>query len=104
MDKKEFMYQKIDVLFVTSKIENCPLSVIEAKSYGIPTVTISKGGIKEIIRNRRDGLILNKKSSLEEIKNKILSLKKNYNFYKKNCLENSTNFELDNYIKFLKLF
>ena len=98
------MYQKIDVLFVTSKIENCPLSVIEAKSYGIPTVTISKGGIKEIIRNRRDGLILNKKSSLEEIKNKILSLKKNYNFYKKNCLENSTNFELDNYIKFLKLF
>ena len=70
------MYQKIDVLFVTSKIENCPLSVIEAKSYGIPTVTISKGGIKEIIRNRRDGLILNKKSSLEEIKNKILSLKK----------------------------
>ena len=104
MDKKEFMYQKIDVLFVTSKIENCPLSVIEAKSYGIPTVTISKGGIKEIIRNRRDGLILNKKSSLEEIKNKILNLKKNYNFYKKNCLENSTNFELDNYIKFLKLF
>ena len=98
------MYQKIDVLFVTSKIENCPLSVIEAKSYGIPTVTISKGGIKEIIRNKRDGLILNKKSSLEEIKNKILSLKKNYNFYKKNCLENSTNFELDNYIKFLKLF
>lgn len=102
--KKEFMYQKIDVLFVTSKIENCPLSVIEAKSYGIPTVTISKGGIKEIIRNRRDGLILNKKSSLEEIKNKILSLKKNYNFYKKNCLENSTNLELDNYKKFLNLF
>ena len=98
------MYQKIDVLFVTSKIENCPLSVIEAKSYGIPTVTISKGGIKEIIRNRRDGLILNKKSSLEEIKNKILSLKKNYNFYKKNCLENSTNLELDNYKKFLNLF
>ena len=29
--QKEFMYQKIDVLFVTSKIENCPLSVIEAR-------------------------------------------------------------------------
>ena len=102
--KKEFMYRKIDVLFVTSKIENCPLSVIEAKSYGIPTITVSKGGIKEIIRNRKDGLILNKDASLKEIEDKLLDLKKNYKFFKKNCLENSINYKLNNYRKFLNLF
>ena len=78
------MYQKIDVLFVTSKIENCPLNNDRSKElWNTYSYNFKRLIIKEIIRNRRDILILNKKSSLEEIKNKILSLKKNYNFYKK---------------------
>ena len=42
----------IDILFVTIKLENCPFTVLEAKSVGIPTVTISEGGISEIIKHK----------------------------------------------------
>jgi glycosyltransferase involved in cell wall biosynthesis len=102
--KKKLIYNKIDILFVTSKIENCPFNVLEAKSYGIPTVTTSKGGIKEIISNNKDGFIINNYNSEKIIINKFYHIWKNYNYFKINALNNSKNYSLDNYHKFLRLF
>ena len=82
--KKEKIYNKINLLFVTSKIENCPLSVLEAKSYGIPTITISKGGIKEIIKNYKDGIILDQNISIKKIEKNLINILNKLNFYKKN--------------------
>jgi len=90
-DKKN-IYKNIHLLIVTSPIENCPFNVLEAKSYGIPTLTISKGGIKEIIKNNKDGIILPQTTKLNIIKNKIIHIKNNYTFYSKNCFNNSKNF------------
>lgn len=95
--KKEIIYKKINLLLVTSKIENCPFTVLEAKAYGVPTVTISQGGIKEIIKNYKDGIILSKKTSIIEIEKKIFYLLKNYRFFEKNCLKNCKDYQLDNY-------
>ncbi len=95
--KKEIIYKKINVLFVTSKIENCPFTVIEAKAYGVPTITISQGGIGEIIKNYKDGIIINNKSSVKEIEKKFFFILKNYRFFEKNCLKNSKEFQLSNY-------
>ena len=101
--KKNEIYKKINVLFVTSEIENCPLNVLEAKSYGIPTITISNGGIKEIIQHNKDGFILDKNTSCDKIEDKFIKILNNYKFYGKNCLKNSKKFDVKNYEKFIKI-
>ena len=83
--KQENIYKKIDILLVTSPTENCPFTVLEAKSYGIPTVSISKGGIKEIVKNNHNGIIL-KNYDFDLIKNAIFKISKNLHKFKKNCL------------------
>ena len=67
---------------------------MEAKSYGIPTITISKGGIKEIIQNNKDGFILDKNTSYDKIEGKLIKILNNYKFYSKNCLKTQKNLML----------
>ncbi len=100
--KRDQIYKKINILFVTSEIENCPLNVLEAKSYGIPTITISNGGIKEIIQNNKDGFILGKNTSYVKIEDKLIKVLNNYKFYSNNCVKNSKKFDVKNYETFLK--
>ena len=103
--EKVHIYHNIQLLIVTSPIENCPFSVLEAKSYGIPTLTISDGGIKEIIMNNKDGIILPQTASLRLIKSKIIYIKNHYPFYSKNCFQYSKNFTSTRFKKkILKLF
>ncbi len=97
--KKETIYRKINILMVTSKTENCPLNVLEAKSYGIPTITISDGGIKEIIKNNRDGIILKKNIKRKKLVESINMIFNNYKKFEKNCVEESKKFYLENYKK-----
>lgn len=89
---KKNIYKKIHLLLVTSPIENCPFSVLEAKSYGIPTLSISDGGIKEIIQNKRDGILLSNDCSLKKIVENIFYIKKNYNFFSTQCINNISRF------------
>lgn len=88
---KKFIYTKIDILFVTSKIENCPFTVLESKSVGIPTITISEGGINEIISNNKDGILLKKNVNFHKIDKNIKNIIKNYNKFKSNCFKKSIN-------------
>ena len=81
------------MLLVTSPIENCPFTVLESKSYSIPTLSISKGGIREIIKNKKDGILLNNETSIENIEKNIMYIKKNYKFFSKNCYYNSKKFD-----------
>ena len=84
------IYKNIDLLLVTSPIENCPFSVLEAKSYGIPTlVYFTKGGINEIIKNNYDGIILNTKIKKIETVNYINKIKFNYKFFSNNAYINA---------------
>tara|TARA_Y100000741_G_C18254447_1_gene558416 strand:+ start:1002 stop:2036 length:1035 start_codon:yes stop_codon:yes gene_type:complete len=101
---KNKIYSNIDILFVTSKLENCPFTVLEAKSVGIPTVTISEGGISEIIKHKFDGIILKKNANISQISRAFKEIICNYKKYKKNCLINSKKFEFKKQEKILKLF
>ena len=92
------IYKHIHLLLVTSPIENCPFTVLESKSYSIPTLSISKGGIREIIKNKKDGILLNNETSIENIEKNITYIKKNYKFFSKNCYNNSKKFD----VKFLE--
>jgi glycosyltransferase involved in cell wall biosynthesis len=90
----EEIYNKIDLLLVSSPIENCPFSVLEAKSFGIPTlVYLTKGGIMEIITNNHDGIIIKKYVNNLRLSEYIEKIKNNYNFFSLNALSSSKNFD-----------
>ena len=79
-------------MLVTSPIENCPYTVLEAKSYGIPTLAyLTKGGINEIIKNNYDGFLI-KKNNINKLEKTFLKLKKKYKIYSKNSIKNSYNY------------
>ncbi len=84
------IYKNLDLLLITSPIENCPYNVLEAKTYGIPTlVYLTKGGINEIISNKYDGIIIKLPKNNFQL-NKIINLiKKKYNFFSRNAFSNS---------------
>lgn len=86
------IYKKIDILLLTSPIENCPFTVLEAKSYGIPTLSISKGGTCEIVKNNINGIVLKKNTDFKTIKNSLFKIKKNIKKFRKNCIKDRYNF------------
>ncbi|CAN1499877.1 RfaG Glycosyltransferase [Burkholderiaceae bacterium] len=55
------IYVGIDILILTSPIENCPYSVIEAKKFGIPTIAYGDGGLPEIVEHMQDGYLVKKR-------------------------------------------
>ena len=87
------IYNKIDLLLISSPIENCPFSVLEAKCYGIPTlVYLTKGGINEIVTNNYDGVIIKKYKNNSQLIKYIEKIKKNYKFFSINAFHNSKRF------------
>tara|TARA_B100000787_G_scaffold162965_1_gene144186 strand:+ start:791 stop:1828 length:1038 start_codon:yes stop_codon:yes gene_type:complete len=80
------IYKNIDLLLVTSPIENCPFSVLEAKSFGIPTlIYFTQGGIHEIVKNNFDGIIIKYDKKKLDITNHINKIKFNYKFFSQNA-------------------
>jgi len=93
------IYKKIDILLLTSPVENCPFTVLESKSYGIPTLSISKGGVSEIVKNNFNGIVLKQNYSLKDIKKSLFKIKKNIKKFNKNCIIDSLNFDEKVYFK-----
>jgi glycosyltransferase involved in cell wall biosynthesis len=90
---KPSIYNNIDLLLLTSPIENCPFNVLEAKSYGIPTLSIlTKGGVNEIIRDNFDGLIVNSEKKIINLSKSIDKIKDNYKFYSKNSFKEANKY------------
>ena len=87
---KSVIYNNIDLLLVTSPIENCPFSVLEAKSYGIPSlVYYTKGGVSEIVKNNHDGIIISSNKKTLKVINYINKIKANYKFFSYNAYMNA---------------
>ncbi len=99
---KTEIYENIDILLITSPIESLSFVALEAKSYGIPSVTCSKGGIREVIKNGYDGIYLDSNEP-EEILNALIKCRKNYKNFSRNSYKLSKNFNEDkNLNKFWK--
>jgi len=56
--EESLIYENIDLLVVTSFVENSPYVILEAKNYGVPSVAGRVGGIAEILSNNYDGLLI----------------------------------------------
>jgi len=65
--KKYQLYQNADVfVFPTFFDQECfPLVILEAMSFGLPVITTSEGAIPEIIKNEKNGFLINPKNPLE---------------------------------------
>ncbi len=92
-DKKK-IYKNSDIIIITSKVNNFPYVALEAKSYGIPVISSSKGDIKKIIKNDFDGYIHYTNSS-KVIIDLINRISKKYSKFSKNSVQRSKLFEIN---------
>lgn len=67
LDKKEWHELAIeyDIFLNTTKIDNTPVSVIEAMALGIPVVSTNVGGIPYLIDNHANGVLVPPQKPLE---------------------------------------
>lgn len=82
------IYSNIDVLVMTSKFENCPMVILEAKVRGIPCVVPNVGGIPEIVEDGVDGVIYQVYDT-QIITTAIKKIVEDYKTYSSNCLANA---------------
>jgi glycosyltransferase involved in cell wall biosynthesis len=57
-DKAFALYEGADIYLNGSKIDNQPLSLLEAFACGLPVVTTNAGGIPDIVSDKRTGLMV----------------------------------------------
>ena len=88
---KDNIYKHSDIVIITSPINNYPYVALEAKSYGIPVISCSKGDIKKIIKNNFDGF-LQPNCSEKDMVYMINQVIKNYESFSKNSVNNSKNY------------
>jgi glycosyltransferase involved in cell wall biosynthesis len=67
-----FAATAVDVFVNVSESEGLPVSIMEAMSYGIPCIAPEIGGIPEAIQHAKNGFLLPKEPTVEEIKHEIL--------------------------------
>ena len=98
--------REFDYLINTSDFEGFPNSVVEALSSGVPVIASqSFGGINDIIKNKKFGIIYNKKSDLKKTLDKILLKKITFKINKNIVYKHLNNFnEKKSTNKYKKLF
>ena len=96
--EKKSIYRNSDIIIITSKVNNFPYVALEAKSYGIPVISCSKGDIKKIIKNNYDGYI-SITNSTKIIINQINRILENYSIFSMNSVRRSKLFEINNACK-----
>lgn len=67
--------------------ENCPLSILEAQSMGVPVVTMNNGGMAELIKDGVTGILVDEPSpkAMAMGLRRVLENEEYYNTLKENC-------------------
>ena len=74
--------KKCDIIIATSQKDALGRSILESMSLGIPVFAANAGGHKEIIKNKRNGILFNIKNT-NNLLDQILDFKKNHLLVKK---------------------
>ena len=90
---KDKIYKNSNIILITSPVNNFPYVALEAKSYGIPVISSSKGDIKKIIKNNIDGFV-NPTNSSNKMITLIKKTLKNYKIFSKNAIIRSKEFDI----------
>ena len=65
--------KKYDIFINTSQVDNHPVTLLEIMALGLPIVTTNVGGIPFIIKNKKNGLLVNSNNA-EEMADRISML------------------------------
>lgn len=77
-EKKKFELFKTHALFIHPSLkEGFGLTVLEAASQGTPTVAFAVGGLRDLIKNRQNGILVDKDASPENLAQVINNLLRN---------------------------
>ena len=102
----ESLYQKTSIHLMTSFVEGMPMTIIEAKSHGVPSVMYHIPNVT-LVRNEIDGFVIPRRDR-NEMKEKLQVLMNDIELRKKMgraALESSNQFDIQNIIpKWKKLF
>ncbi len=74
----EKIYEDLDLVVISSLREGLPIVLLEAMQYGKPVIATKVGGIPEVIRDRKDGILVEPRSS-SAITNALIELIKDEN-------------------------
>lgn len=92
------IYKDMDILIMTSKIENCPMVILEAMARGIPVIAPRVGGIPEIVEDKSNGVMYDNYSPdvLSECINYVTD---NYQAMSQQCIMRSKKYGVDSVSK-----
>ncbi|MBR4293055.1 MAG: glycosyltransferase [Clostridia bacterium] len=67
--------------------ENCPLSILETHSFGVPVITMNSGGMAELVEDGKTGALINipTPEAVAEAIKRCFEDKEYYDTLKKNC-------------------
>ena len=71
------LFQKNDIFTFPSYGEGCPVSVLEALAVGLPIIYTEVGALPDILKNRVNGIFIEKKS-VSDLSNAIIELIENH--------------------------
>ena len=87
-------------------MDNSPIVIYEALSFGKPVIATNRGGNPESMKNGYNGFVVDANNSDEEIAAAIINLlndKKLYNTMADNAILSSCQFDIDKYIDNLEI-
>lgn len=78
MKKSEWieLSKNYNIFINTSNFDNLPVSIIEAMALGFPIVSTNVGGLPFLIKDNKDGLLVNK-NDVEQMTQKIIEIAQN---------------------------
>ena len=67
--------------------ENCPLSILETHSFGVPVITMNSGGMAELVEDGKTGVLINEPTpeAVAEAIKRCFEDEEYYNMLKENC-------------------
>ena len=67
--------------------ENCPLSILETHSFGVPVITMNSGGMAELVEDGKTGALINEPTpeAVAEAIRRCFEDEEYYNTLKENC-------------------
>ncbi len=72
-DAKQLESNKSDIFINTSRIDNTPVSILEAFAFGMPVVSTNVGGISVFLKDRENAILVDS-NSIEEMVQAILEI------------------------------
>lgn len=91
-------YNLMDTFILASEAENCPLAVLEALASGTPVAAFAVGGVPELVRDGRDG-VLAMKGDLDQLFEKVKGMMASPAYFRQSARQQALNFRQETMVQ-----